>query len=64
MSDSDFRKFKCKFCEKTLNYGFDDNDMLHCQICHRVWDGCAQCPCWSFSEELSNKKSDDKDVKK
>ena len=35
----------CKFCNVKLNYGFDENEMLHCQDCHNIWDGNAQCNC-------------------
>ena len=35
----------CIFCNVKLNYGFDENEMLHCQLCHNIWDGNAQCNC-------------------
>ncbi len=35
----------CKFCNVKLSYGMDSNSMLHCQDCHNVWDGFAQCRC-------------------
>ena len=35
----------CKFCNVKLNYGFDENEMIHCQNCHNIWDGNAQCNC-------------------
>ena len=35
----------CIFCNVKLNYGFDENEMLHCQNCHNIWDGNAQCNC-------------------
>uniref|UniRef100_A0A6C0E7J5 Uncharacterized protein n=1 Tax=viral metagenome TaxID=1070528 RepID=A0A6C0E7J5_9ZZZZ len=40
------QSFQCNFCIKELNAGYDENDMVHCQGCHRIWDGYAQCPCW------------------
>jgi hypothetical protein len=36
----------CIFCNVKLNYGFDENEMLHCQNCHNIWDGNAQCNCF------------------
>ena len=36
---------KCKFCKTNLLYGFDTNFMIHCQHCHNIWDGYAQCSC-------------------
>ncbi len=41
---------KCKFCDEILCYGFDSNQLMHCQGCHTVWDGNAQCPCWFIVE--------------
>lgn len=35
--------FKCKFCGKQLNYYYDENEMYHCQVCHNIYDGFAQC---------------------
>jgi hypothetical protein len=34
---------KCKFCQIELNCGYDNDDLYHCQICHNIYDGCAQC---------------------
>ena len=53
---NNFKKSICKFCKVELSYGFDKNDMLHCQFCHNVWDGNAQCTCY-----LYNNDSDDYD---
>lgn len=39
--------FMCKFCGIMLNHGYDNSEMLHCQGCHNVYDGFAQCPCWT-----------------
>jgi hypothetical protein len=46
-----FKKFICKFCKVELSYGYDKNDMLHCQICHNVWDGHAQCNCYLYNDD-------------
>ena len=48
----------CETCKIWLNYGGVSSDiklnpdvpkylydMEHCQLCHRIWDGNAQCPC-------------------
>lgn len=35
----------CTFCKMSLNFGMDENSMIHCQYCHNVWDGFAQCNC-------------------
>ena len=51
--------FRCKFCKEELHNGFDKDDMIHCQLCHRVWDGCAQCPCWSDSSDAYINELDD-----
>ncbi len=37
--------YKCQHCNMMLKYGYDDNDMLHCQGCHNIYDGNAQCMC-------------------
>lgn len=50
-------KKKCRFCDDILEYGYDKNAMLHCQSCHRIWDGFAQCPCWM--DLASSSDSDD-----
>ena len=36
---------KCKFCDIMLIYGIDKDSMVHCQYCHMIWDGFAQCTC-------------------
>lgn len=33
----------CIFCHVKLSIGYDEDEMFHCQICHNVYDGCAQC---------------------
>ena len=35
----------CSFCDVVLYGGMDDNNLMHCQNCHNVWDGNAQCMC-------------------
>lgn len=45
-TDTEDGKMKCKLCDMILTYGFDENDMLHCQNCHNIWDGNAQCTCF------------------
>lgn len=57
MSSEENMKFKCNFCDEILSAGFDSENMLHCQQCHLVWDGYAQCPCgmdYVSSDESSN----------
>ena len=44
--NSDNKKEKCKHCPEFLSCGYDKDNLLHCQGCHRVWNGYAQCPCW------------------
>ncbi len=39
-------KIKCTLCDMLLTYGFDENNMVHCQKCHHIWDGNAQCTCF------------------
>jgi hypothetical protein len=36
---------KCKHCNVKLSCGYDDNEWFHCQGCHNVYDGHAQCTC-------------------
>lgn len=43
--DTKTEKYKCNHCDKFLESGYDDNDMLHCQNCHNIYDGNAQCNC-------------------
>ena len=43
--ESTTSKYKCKYCDMILESGIDDNDMLHCQLCHNIYDGNAQCQC-------------------
>lgn len=36
------------------NHGYfypTDEELEHCPDCHRVWDGCAQCPCYMLSRD-------------
>ncbi len=35
----------CNFCNVILYGGMDDNNLMHCQNCHQIWDGNAQCLC-------------------
>lgn len=49
---------RCRHCSEKLHYGYDKNELLHCQNCHRIWDGFAQCQCYPYSED------DDLPVKK
>ncbi len=35
----------CAFCHVVLYGGMDENNLMHCQGCHRIWDGNAQCLC-------------------
>ena len=42
--------FECKFCKIMLYGGYDTNDLMHCQCCHTIWDGNAQCPCWMLND--------------
>ncbi len=37
--------FMCRFCNVKLIGGYDDNELVHCQDCHNIWDGNAQCNC-------------------
>lgn len=46
LENDDQNQEKCRFCPEILSCGFDKDEMLHCQECHRIWDGNAQCPCW------------------
>lgn len=34
---------KCRFCQVEISCGYDDDEWYHCQICHNVYDGNAQC---------------------
>ena len=38
--------FMCRFCNVKLIGGYDDKELVHCQDCHNIWDGNAQCNCW------------------
>lgn len=38
--------FICRFCNVKLIGGYDDKELVHCQYCHNIWDGNAQCNCW------------------
>ncbi len=37
--------YLCRFCNVILYGGIDINSLMHCQNCHNVWDGNAQCRC-------------------
>lgn len=37
--------YNCRFCNVMLYGGIDINNLMHCQNCHNVWDGNAQCNC-------------------
>lgn len=45
MTEDDI-SFMCRFCNVKLIGGYDDNELVHCQDCHNIWDGNAQCDCW------------------
>lgn len=50
---------KCKFCDKLLNsIQHDEDDQWHCQVCHIIYDGCAQHECFIVEE---NEKDDEKE---
>jgi hypothetical protein len=46
MKPNEYGVAKCQHCDSILTYGYDEDDMLHCQGCHNIWDGCAQCDCY------------------
>ena len=35
----------CTVYKIRINFGIDKNSMVHCQYCHNIWDGFAQCTC-------------------
>jgi hypothetical protein len=36
----------CKFCKVIIDINlYDKNKMMHCQCCHNIWNGEAQCGC-------------------
>jgi hypothetical protein len=45
ITDDDI-SFMCRFCNVKLIGGYDDKELIHCQYCHNIWDGNAQCNCW------------------
>ncbi len=45
ITDDDI-SFNCRFCNVKLIGGYDDKELVHCQYCHNIWDGNAQCNCW------------------
>jgi len=55
---TEITKTKCRFCDDLLAYGYDDEEMMHCQKCHHIWDGCAQCPCWAYSDSDESMESE------
>ena len=55
---------ECKRCNVLLSHGMfivadyirgawrePNFELVHCEKCHNIWDGCAQCDCWQYSEE-------------
>ncbi len=48
-SESTNYNTNCRFCNVILYGGMDDNNLMHCQNCHRIWDGNAQCLCEFYS---------------
>ena len=40
----------CNFCNVILYGGMDNNNLMHCQGCHRIWDGNAQCTCDFYND--------------
>ncbi len=40
----------CRFCNLILYGGMDNNNLMHCQGCHRIWDGNAQCNCDFYND--------------
>lgn len=53
-----FQKFKCKFCNEILEYGFDKNNLMHCQYCHNIWDGYSQCICYITGDDTDKDDGD------
>jgi hypothetical protein len=54
--------YECKFCKIILQHGYDSNDLMHCQGCHNIWDGNAQCQCYMLDDNNDNNdNNDDKD---
>jgi len=53
--------YECKFCKTMLSGGFDSNELMHCQGCHIIWDGNAQCPCWLLDETDETEGIDEDD---
>lgn len=43
------RIIKIKTIEKKVhNIWLNDKDLIECNLCGRIWDGYAQCPCSLF----------------
>jgi len=53
--------YECKFCKTMLSGGYDSNELMHCQGCHIIWDGNAQCPCWMLDETDEGDEDDEDD---
>jgi hypothetical protein len=50
----------CKFCQEELTFGHDKDDMIHCQHCHNIWDGFAQCQCNLYESESESESQNPK----
>ena len=54
----------CFHTFKVLEHDICRHDMSFCPRCYRVWDGCAQCPCWLECDSNSDSDIEVTDVKR
>jgi hypothetical protein len=45
VATADDKRQYCPKCDVYMIADHLDNGLYHCQECHRVYDGYAQCPC-------------------
>jgi hypothetical protein len=38
------------------------NDLIKCENCGNIWDGCAQCNCWQWSEYKNENEDNSEDL--
>jgi len=56
ISNKKYNEYTNKYCQEILD-DIENGNLIQCDFCLHVWDGCAQCNCIEsdeYNEELNN----------
>ena len=56
ISNKKYNSYTNKYCQETLD-NIENGNLIQCDYCLRVWDGCAQCDCpeyYEYMDQLNN----------